>query len=51
MGFLKKNTETIDSQQPQSDITHEKDLEKNFEDVHLEARQASVDNGGAAPFI
>jgi hypothetical protein len=51
MGLFKKSTEGIDPQQPQSDITPEKDLEKNFEDVQLEARQASVDNGGSAPYI
>ncbi|KAI4715808.1 MFS general substrate transporter [Aureobasidium sp. EXF-10727] len=51
MGLLTKNTQGVDPQQPQPDITSEKDLEKNFEDVKLEARQASVDNGGSAPFI
>jgi hypothetical protein len=51
MGLFKKNTEGIDPQQTQSDITPEKDLEKNFEDVQLEARQASVDNGGSASYI
>ncbi|KEQ89759.1 MFS general substrate transporter [Aureobasidium pullulans EXF-150] len=51
MGLFKKDTEGVDPQQPQNDIAHEKDLEKNFEDVQLEQRQASVDNGGSAPFI
>lgn len=51
MGLFKKDTEGVDPQQPQTDIAHEKDLEKNFEDVQLEQRQASVDNGGSAPFI
>jgi hypothetical protein len=51
MGVFKKNTEGIDPQQPQTDTISEKDLEKNFEDVKLEARQGSVDNGGSAPYI
>ena len=50
MGLFKK-TEGIDPQQPQTDTTHEKDVEKNYEDIKLEARQGSVDNGGSAPFI
>jgi len=50
MGLFKK-TEGIDPQQPQTDTIHEKDVEKNYEDVRLEARQASVDNGGSAPYI
>ncbi|KAI4804944.1 MFS general substrate transporter, partial [Aureobasidium sp. EXF-8845] len=51
MGVFKKNTEGINPQQPQTDTISEKDLEKNFEDVKLEARQGSVDNGGSAPYI
>ncbi|KAI5238621.1 MFS general substrate transporter [Aureobasidium subglaciale] len=51
MGIFKKNTEGVEAQQPQPEIAREKDLEKNFEDVQLEARQASVDNGGSEPFI
>ena len=51
MGLFKKHTEGVDPQNPHTDTTHEKDLEKNFEDVQLEARQASVDNGGSAPYI
>jgi hypothetical protein len=51
MGVFKKNTEGINPQQPQTDAISEKDLEKNFEDVKLEARQGSVDNGGSAPYI
>jgi hypothetical protein len=51
MGVFKKNTEGINFQQPQTDTISEKDVEKNFEDVKLEARQGSVDNGGSAPYI